>query len=112
MQTHLAKEDAVHYLLFYDYVPDYLQRRDEFRNEHLTLAWQYCERGQLLLGGVLDDPIDGAVLLFKADSRQAIEEFVAADPYVRNGLVRHWRVRPWNTVVGEGASNPVRAGGA
>jgi len=27
---------------------------------------------------------------------------------VTNGLVTRWRVRPWTTVVGEGASNPIR----
>jgi hypothetical protein len=108
LQTYSAREDAVHYLLFYDYVPDYLQRRGEFRNEHLTLAWQYCERGQLLLGGALADPADSAVLLFKADTPEVVETFVAADPYVRNGLVTAWRVRPWTTVVGEGATAPVR----
>jgi hypothetical protein len=33
---------------------------------------------------------------------------VAADPYVSNGLVTGWRVRPWTTVVGEDAISPVR----
>lgn len=29
----------MHYLLFYDYAPDYLERRAQFREEHLALAW-------------------------------------------------------------------------
>ena len=29
-----------------------------------------------------------------------VEAFAQADPYVRNGLVREWRVREWNVVVG------------
>ncbi|MDH5183123.1 MAG: YciI-like protein [Gammaproteobacteria bacterium] len=98
----------MHYLLYYHYIPDYLQRRDEFRKEHLTLAWKSHERGELILGGVIDDPIDGAVLLFKADSPQLIETFVESDPYVKNGLVTDWRIRPWNTVVGEDATTPIR----
>jgi uncharacterized protein YciI len=32
--------------------------------------------------------------------RSAAEAFAAADPYVRNGLVTSWRVRPWTVVVG------------
>ena len=36
------------------------------------------------------------------------ERFAAEDPYVKNGLVKNWRVRPWTTVVGETASTPVR----
>jgi uncharacterized protein YciI len=98
----------MHYLLFYDVTPDYIERRAAFRAEHLALAWQYAERGELLLGGALADPIDGAVLLFRADSPAVVEAFVQADPYVKNGLVARWRIRPWTTVVGEGATTPVR----
>jgi uncharacterized protein YciI len=100
----------VHYLLFYEYVSDYMDRREKFRTEHLTLAWQSHARGELILGGVVADPIDGAVLLFQGDTPKIIEAFAAADPYVKHGLVTRWRVRPWNTVVGENASNPVRVG--
>jgi uncharacterized protein YciI len=100
----------VHYLLIYDVSDDYLERRAAFRAEHLALAWAAHERGDLLLGGALADPVDGAVLLFTGDSPAAAEAFVAADPYVRNGLVKRWRVRPWTTVVGAGAASPVRPG--
>lgn len=98
----------MHYLLFYDYVPDYLQRREQFRAEHLKLAWQSEARGEMILAGVLDGPTNRAVLLFNADSPQVVEAFVAADPYVKNGLVTRWEVRKWNTVVGTDAANPVR----
>ena len=98
----------MHYLLFYDVSSDYLERRAEFREEHLKLAWQSQERGELILAGALADPVDSAILLFKADSADVVERFVAADPYVRNGLVTRWRVRAWSTVVGEDATTPVR----
>lgn len=98
----------MHYLLFYDLAPDYLERRGTYREEHLTLAWQAQERGALVLAGALAEPPDGAVFIFKGDSPAAAEQFVAADPYVRNGLVLSWRVRPWTTVVGVDASSPVR----
>lgn len=100
----------MHYLLFYDAAPDYLARRGEFRAEHLALAWAAHARGELVLGGALADPVDGAVLLFKGESPAVAERFVAADPYVKNGLVTRWRVRPWTTVVGDGATSPVRPG--
>ncbi|MBX3059003.1 MAG: YciI family protein [Anaerolineae bacterium] len=99
----------MHYLLFYDVVPDYVQRRSPFRAEHLALAWQACERGELILGGALADPVDGAVLLFQGDSPEVAERFAAADPFVQNGLVTRWYVRPWTTVVGEQAATPVKA---
>ncbi|MEM5437030.1 hypothetical protein GCT13_31405 [Paraburkholderia sp. CNPSo 3157] len=98
----------MHYLLIYDVSSDYLERRAEFRGAHLKLAWAAAERGELLLAGALADPVDTAVLLFEADSPEVPEAFAKADPYVLNGLVTQWRVRPWTTVVGEHASTPVR----
>ncbi len=100
----------MHYLLFYEAAPGYLERRKAFREEHLALAWEAAARGELVLGGALEDPVDGALLLFQGGSPQVAEAFAAADPYVRNGLVARWRVRPWRTVVGETASEPLRPG--
>ncbi len=98
----------MHYLMFYEFTPDYLERRGQYRVEHLKLAWQANERGELVLGGAFADPADGAVLLFKCDSREIPERFAAADPYVKNGLVIRWHVRAWTTVVGRDAATPVR----
>ena len=78
----------MHFLLFYDLEPDYLERRAEFRAEHLALAWDAQERGDLVLAGALENPADGAVLLFQGDTPGAAERFAEADPYVRAGLVR------------------------
>jgi uncharacterized protein YciI len=97
-----------HYLLIYTLSPEYLARRGEFRAEHLALAWTACDRGELVLGGALTDPVDEAVLLFKGSSPAVAERFVEADPYVSNGLVTEWRIRPWMTVVGLDATTPVR----
>lgn len=97
----------MHYLLIYDLAPDYLERRGEFRDEHLKMAWDANESGDLLLGGALQDPADKAFLLFESDSPASAEEFAKNDPYVENGIVKSWQVRPWMTVVGEDASNPI-----
>ncbi|WP_394823542.1 YciI-like protein [Pendulispora albinea] len=97
-----------HYLLFYDVTADYPERRVQYRSAHLEKAWASQERGELLLGGAFADPIDGAVLLFRAESADVVRRFAADDPYVRNGCVTSWRVREWTTVVGEGASTQVR----
>ncbi len=98
----------MHYLLFYDVVPDYEERRMALRAAHLGHARAAVARGELLLGGALADPVDGAVLLFECDSPAPVEAFAAADPYVLDGLVTRWRVRVWTTVVGRGPSNPIR----
>jgi uncharacterized protein len=98
----------MHYLLMYELADDYLDRRPEHRSAHLALAWAAAERGELLLAGAIADPVDNALLLFQGDSPAAAEAFARADPYVLSGIVKHWRVRPWQTVVGEHASTPVR----
>jgi uncharacterized protein YciI len=97
-----------HFLLFYDTAPDYLERRATHLDAHLKLAWAAAERGELILGGALADPVDGALLLFQGDSEATAEAFARADPYVVNGLVERWHVRAWTTVVGKEAASPVR----
>lgn len=99
----------MHFLLFYETASDYLERRSQFRAEHLALAWQAHARGELILGGALADPVDGAILFFQGDSPDIAARFAEIDPYVLNGLVTRWHVRPWLTVVGDQASAPVRA---
>ena len=98
----------MHYLLMYNLVSDYLERRATYRDEHLRLAWAAAERGELVLAGALTEPTDCAMLLFKGDSAAAAEAFARADPYVLAGLVTDWRVREWTTVVGDSAAKPAR----
>lgn len=94
----------MHYLLMYDVIPDYATRRLPFRKAHFDYAAPYVERGELLLGGALANPVDGAILLFQGASPEVAEQFARADPYVQAGLVHEWQVREWTTVVGPGAS--------
>ena len=94
----------MHYILFYDVTNDYVEKRGQFRELHLKYARAAYDRGELVLGGALADPVDGAVLIFRGDSAELVEQFAKNDPYVLNGLVRQWRVRKWNTVIGDGAT--------
>jgi hypothetical protein len=89
----------MHYLLFYDYVEDAVERRAPFREGHLRLAREALARGELLMGGAFAEPVDGAALLFQADP-SVVEAFLRRDPYVTNGVVTRWRIRPWTVVVG------------
>ena len=72
------------------------------------MAWKACESGEMVLGGALQDPADRAVLLFEGDTPEAAETFAKNDPYVKNGLVEKWEVRPWMTVVGNDATSPLK----
>ena|SRR5438067_735538 len=97
----------MHYLLFYDAGQDYEERRKPFRAAHLQYAREAVARGELVLGGALADPADGAVLLFRSTSQAAAERFAKSDPYVTNAVVTTWRVRKWTTVIGDEAEAPL-----
>ncbi len=97
-----------HYLLTYHFVDDYAERRTAFRGVHLELAWAAQARGDLVLAGALNDPMDTGLLLFIGEAPEAAEVFARNDPYVTNGLVKNWTVRQWVTVVGDGAATPIR----
>jgi uncharacterized protein YciI len=97
----------MHYLLFYEAGLDYAERRTPFRAAHLQHARAAATRGELVLGGALAHPVDGAVILFRGDSPAAAEQFAKNDPYVVNGVVKRWYVREWTTVVGAAAEATV-----
>jgi uncharacterized protein len=94
-----------YFALLYEVVDDYVARRGMYREEHLRLARAAQARGELLLGGAFTDPIDRALLVFRAPDRSVVEDFVRHDPYVTNGLVTRWEIRPWAVVVGNSPSN-------
>ena len=86
-------------LLFYSYVPDILERRDPFRAAHIQGAKDAVASGEMRMAGALADPVDGAVFVFSPETpTEKIEAFAKSDPYVVNGLVTEWKVRPWMVV--------------
>lgn len=94
----------MHFLLSYDFVPEYLERRDEFRDAHLAHVQSAVDRGELILGGAFANLEEGAALIFKADALKVAADFAKSDPYQVNGLVAFWRVRELTTVVGQDAA--------
>jgi hypothetical protein len=98
----------MHYLLFYEKAADHAQREPPLQAAHRDHVRGAAARGELILGGPLLDPTDGSnVLLFGADSAATAENFAKADPYVTDGVVIRWHVRPWQTVVGKDAECPL-----
>ena len=90
----------MYYMLLYDVVDNFIERRAVFRDAHLKLVREAHDRGELWLAGALSDPVDGAALVFTTEDRSVPERFARTDPYVTGGLVKAWRVRTWNLVVG------------
>ena len=92
---------ANYYALFYDeLVDDFVNRRIPFRDEHLRVARESFDRGEIQLAGALADPADGALLIFRAEDADVAENFAENDPYVKNGLVKKWHARKWSVVIG------------
>jgi len=90
----------MYYILFYKTVDDYIEKRVPYRDEHLALVQDFYEKGHMVMAGALAEPANGAVLIFKGQDTSAAESFVEKDPYVKNGLISHWEIRPWTVVVG------------
>jgi uncharacterized protein YciI len=83
-------EHETHHLLLYDYVEGILERREPYRQEHLTRIRAECDAGRIIMAGALGEPPSGAALVFRGVDAEQIEAFVRGDPYVRAGLVtRH-----------------------
>jgi uncharacterized protein len=94
------KENTLKYfLLIYHVIDDYVTRRAPLREEHLRLAREAHARGEMILGGALADPVDMALLVFRCADPSVAEAFVQKDPYVKNGLVKKWEIRPWTVVI-------------
>jgi hypothetical protein len=89
----------------YDVVDRFIERRAPFREEHLALVRAAYARGELVMAGAVGEPPQGALLVFRVASALEAEHFVLHDPYVVNGLVTRWLIRPWHVVV-----EPVTAG--
>ncbi len=88
-----------YFAMIYDLVDDYMARRGAFREQHLKMAADAHTRGELMLGGAFADPPDKALMIFRANDSKVAESFARNDPYVLNGLVKHWEIRPWNVVI-------------
>lgn len=89
-----------YFALFYEVVDNFVELRAPYRQEHLRLAEAANRRGELVLAGAFSEPADSALIIFRGDDPSAATAFAENDPYVRNGLVKHWEVRPWTVVIG------------
>jgi uncharacterized protein YciI len=87
-----------HWILFYEYVEDILERRAPHREAHLERVRARREAGDLLMAGALGDPPHGAAFVFRGAEPASIEAFVEGDPYVQAKLVSSWRLEHWNVV--------------
>lgn len=87
------------YAVIYRYTDDDAAR-DALRPAHRAYLSTLVEDGLLQVSGpwVGGDP--GALLIYTAESAEQVAALTAADPFVRDGVVRDHEVREWNAVLG------------
>ncbi|SDM22733.1 hypothetical protein SAMN05660642_01930 [Geodermatophilus siccatus] len=86
------------YVMTYRAVEDFLPLAQLNYPAHSARVEEFARRGDLLMVGTFDEPMNGEAMgVFT--TREAAEEFVAGDPFVVNGVVASWAVRPWNEVL-------------
>lgn len=76
------------------------ERRAPYREAHLAHLRELHEKGSLLMGGALQNPLDAGLLIFRAESAEEIEKVLATDAYALNGIWTKIVVREWSVVVG------------
>jgi len=82
----------VKYVLFYESADDVAEKAPVHFAAHQARWHEFRERGSLLLIGPFSDRA-GAMGVFT--TRAAAEEFAAGDPFVLQGVIRHWYIREW-----------------
>jgi uncharacterized protein len=85
--------EANRYVLFYE--SGDLSRAVEFFPAHKARYTKFIDQGLLLSLGPFADRA-GSMAVFT--TREAAEEFAAADPFVLNGVTSTWQIREWREV--------------
>jgi hypothetical protein len=86
------------YLLLYTYVEDMADRRGPYRDAHLERIRAEKDAGRIVMAGALGSPPHGGAIVWRGVTREEIERFAAADPYVEAGLVTSQRIELWTLV--------------
>jgi uncharacterized protein YciI len=90
------------HVMRYTAVEDFLPLAAADGPAHVQRLHEFHDRGVLLMAGPMQGPMNGDALAVFT-TREAAEEFVAGDPFVLNGVVASWEIRPWDEVLAPGA---------
>lgn len=75
-------------------------REQEKWDEHARFMDALVDDGLVVLGGPLGEGEEQFLLIFNAESRQAIEARLAYDPWTPMGLLRVAKVERWEILLG------------
>ena len=79
-----------------EYTPDQAKVA-AIRPAHREYEGKLLAKGKLALGGPLTDQF-GALIVYNADTKEAAEELLKADPFHTSGVFVRWQIRPWKVV--------------
>lgn len=81
------------------FVPNVLERRQPYREDHLKYIQGLRDAGRIVFAGPWADPMDGALIVYRAESRAEVEKMIHDDPYNRARLWPEIHIREWTVVV-------------
>jgi uncharacterized protein YciI len=70
---------------------------EKHRPAHRAYLTSLVEKNQLFASGPFEDSY-GALIIYEADSPEAAEALMKADPFHAAGVFVRWTVRPWKMV--------------
>ena len=85
------------YVVTYELAEDAQALAMEHFPAHRARLDEFHKRGVLLLVGTFADEPVGAMAVFS--TRDAVDEFMADDPFLRHGVVGRHRVREWDEIL-------------
>jgi len=88
------QEDPTLFVIIGHDAPDAKEKRPQHRPDHLRHLEPLAAAGKIILAGPFTDGT-GSLIIVDADSRAAVWELVARDPYVVNGIFNHVEVKPF-----------------
>jgi uncharacterized protein len=83
-------------------VIEYLQdpgKVESIRPAHRAYLAKLLDGGQLVCSGPFTDGY-GALIVYEAETREAVDELMRNDPFHAAGVFVNWTIRPWKCVIG------------
>ncbi|MCT1460169.1 YciI family protein [Aestuariimicrobium sp. p3-SID1156] len=85
----------------YTYSDD-VDARDRLRPEHRAHLASLADSGELYASGPCPGTTPAsALLIFRVDSAEKVEELLDADPFQKNGIVAQRSIVEWDPVIGQ-----------
>ena len=85
------------YVMIYETNPANLLLAQAHFKAHRARLDEFHAKGALLMAGPYQNPLEGALGVFT--TKEAAQEFIDGDPFVKFGVVKEPIVRAWNEIL-------------